>query len=114
VYKISRKKFSRFLVLQFLIFFSLAVRVIEDFFSPGWCFLWCMLYIPFPIIGLLAIKKQALPDFLRKILLGFAGAFAVVLPALKLPSVTNTSSFHPAGAGPGAALFGPFHLMACW
>ena len=39
-------------------------------------------------------------------LLGVAGAFAFVLSALKIPSVTGSSS-HPTGVGLGAILFGP-------
>lgn len=39
-------------------------------------------------------------------LLGLAGAFAFVLSALKLPSVTGSCS-HPTGVGLGAILFGP-------
>jgi len=38
--------------------------------------------------------------------LGAAGGFLFVLSALKLPSVTGSSS-HPTGVGFGAALFGP-------
>ena len=39
-------------------------------------------------------------------LLGVAAAFTFVLSALKLPSVTGSSS-HPTGTGLGAILFGP-------
>ena len=41
-----------------------------------------------------------------KLLLASAGAFAFVLSALKIPSVTGSSS-HPTGTGLGAILFGP-------
>ncbi|MDW7650295.1 MAG: energy-coupling factor ABC transporter permease, partial [Bacillota bacterium] len=41
-----------------------------------------------------------------KLLFGLTGAFAFVLSALKIPSVTGSSS-HPTGVGLGAVLFGP-------
>ncbi len=41
-----------------------------------------------------------------KLLLASAGAFAFVLSALKIPSVTGSCS-HPTGTGLGAVLFGP-------
>jgi cobalt/nickel transport system permease protein len=40
------------------------------------------------------------------LLLGLSGAYAFVLSALKIPSVTGSSS-HPTGTGLGAILFGP-------
>ena len=42
----------------------------------------------------------------NRLLLGAAGAFTFVVSALKLPSVTGSSS-HPTGAGLGAILFRP-------
>jgi cobalt/nickel transport system permease protein len=43
------------------------------------------------------------------VLLALCGAFAFVLSALKIPSVTGSSS-HPTGVGLGAILFGPFAM----
>ena len=44
-----------------------------------------------------------------RMLLGVAAAFAFVLSALKLPSVTGSCS-HPTGTGLGAILFGPLAM----
>ena len=44
------------------------------------------------------------------LLLGAAGGFCFVLSALKLPSVTGSSS-HPTGIGLGAVLFGPWVMV---
>ena len=41
-----------------------------------------------------------------KMLIAVVGAFAFVLSALKIPSVTGSSS-HPTGVGLAAILFGP-------
>lgn len=42
-------------------------------------------------------------------MLGLAGAFSFVLSALKIPSVTGSSS-HPTGTGLGAIMFGPLAM----
>ena len=42
-------------------------------------------------------------------MLGLAGAFTFVLSALKIPSVTGSSS-HPTGVGLGTVLFGPLAM----
>jgi cobalt/nickel transport system permease protein len=42
----------------------------------------------------------------NKVLLAFSGAFIFILSALKIPSVTGSTS-HPTGVGIGTALFGP-------
>lgn len=67
---------------------------------------WTVAAAPFVIHGVRSIRSfgQEKPD--TKLLLGLSGAFAFVLSALKLPSVTGSSS-HPTGAGLGAILFGP-------
>ena len=44
-----------------------------------------------------------------KMLLGLSGAFAFVLSALKIPSVTGSCS-HPTGVGLGTVLFGPLAM----
>ena len=44
-----------------------------------------------------------------KILLAMCGAFAFVLSALKIPSITGSCS-HPTGVGLGAILFGPMTM----
>jgi cobalt/nickel transport system permease protein len=53
--------------------------------------------------SLVKITKEN-PDL--KLLLALSGAFAFVLSALKIPSVTGSCS-HPTGTGLGAVLFGP-------
>jgi len=67
---------------------------------------WTVAAAPFVIHGVRSIRRfvQEKPD--TKLLLGLSGAFTFVLSALKLPSVTGSSS-HPTGVGLGAVLFGP-------
>jgi cobalt/nickel transport system permease protein len=89
---------------------ALAMHIMEGFLPARWCLFWYAVYLPFLLVGLLAIKKRVLPDPSSKILLGFAGAFVFVLSALKLPSVTGSSS-HPTGVGLGTVFFGPFPMV---
>ncbi|NLM36231.1 MAG: energy-coupling factor ABC transporter permease, partial [Clostridiales bacterium] len=61
---------------------------------------------PFVLLGFFSIKKTIDEKPRLKILLAMAGAFAFVLSALKIPSVTGSCS-HPTGLAFGAILFGP-------
>ena len=45
-----------------------------------------------------------------KVLIAMAGAFAFLLSALKLPSVTGSCS-HPTGVGLGTLMFGPLPMV---
>ncbi|MCL6612267.1 MAG: energy-coupling factor ABC transporter permease [Peptococcaceae bacterium] len=83
-----------------------AMHIMEGFLPAGWCLFWALATLPFFIAGILSIKKTVRDHPETKMLLGLAGAFAFVLSALKIPSVTGSCS-HPTGAGLGAVLFGP-------
>lgn len=83
-----------------------AMHIMEGFLPAGWCLFWFLLTLPFIIAGLLSIRKSVKNHPETKMLLGLAGAFAFVLSALKIPSVTGSCS-HPTGVGLGAVLFGP-------
>ena len=58
------------------------------------------------ITGLFSIKKTVTQHRKTLLLLVMMGAYVFVLSALKIPSVTGSSS-HPTGTGLGAILFGP-------
>ncbi|SHE48510.1 energy-coupling factor ABC transporter permease [Desulforamulus putei] len=83
-----------------------AMHIMEGFLPAKWCLLWFVLSVPFIILGLISIQKNINKNPQIKMLLGLAGAFAFVLSALKIPSVTGSCS-HPTGVGLGAILFGP-------
>ncbi|OPY59793.1 MAG: Cobalt transport protein CbiM [Pelotomaculum sp. PtaU1.Bin035] len=82
------------------------MHIMEGFLPAGWCLFWSLLTLPFIIAGFLSIKRSIKNHPEAKMLLGLAGAFAFVLSALKIPSVTGSCS-HPTGVGLGAVLFGP-------
>ena len=83
------------------------MHIFEGFLPPAWAIFWFVVTIPFWLIGFRQIKKLVEQGRETMLLLGLAGAYTFVLSALKIPSVTGSSS-HPTGTGLGAILFGPF------
>lgn len=82
------------------------MHIMEGFLPLNWSLFWYALTLPFLVAGILSIQKTVKANPGAKMLLGLAGAFAFVLSALKIPSVTGSCS-HPTGVGLGAVLFGP-------
>ncbi|MBO9349492.1 MAG: energy-coupling factor ABC transporter permease [Chloroflexus sp.] len=84
-----------------------AMHIMEGFLPPLWALFWFVVVIPFWVIGVRRLRALISDTPEVRLLLGFAAAFTFVLSALKLPSVTGSSS-HPTGTGLGAILFGPW------
>lgn len=82
------------------------MHIMEGFLPPMWAIIWFVVAIPFWIMGFRRISQLVAQKPETRLLLGVSGAFAFVLSALKIPSVTGSSS-HPTGTGLGAILFGP-------
>ncbi len=83
------------------------MHIMEGFLPPLWAIFWWVVAIPFWVIGFRQMQRIVREQPETRLLLGVAGAFSFVLSALKIPSVTGSSS-HPTGTGLGAILFGPF------
>lgn len=83
-----------------------AMHIMEGFLPVQWAIFWWVLFIPCFLWGLRSITRITRQHPETKLLLALAGAFAFVLSALKIPSVTGSCS-HPTGTGLGAVLFGP-------
>lgn len=83
-----------------------AMHIAEGFLPAPWAIGWGILCIPFLVFGFFSIRKRVSGSSRNLLLLAMCGAFAFVLSALKLPSVTGSCS-HPTGVGLGAVLFGP-------
>lgn len=83
-----------------------AMHIMEGYLPIQYCIAWGVLCVPFLIAGYLSIKKTVSKHRKALLILAMAGAFAFVLSALKIPSVTGSSS-HPTGTGLGAILYGP-------
>ena len=83
-----------------------AMHIMEGFLPQGHAIAWGAICVPFVVWGLIAIRKIVAQHRKAILLLAMMGAYAFVLSALKMPSVTGSSS-HPTGTGLGAVLFGP-------
>jgi len=94
------------LVIALLPQSAYAMHIMEGFLPPLWSIAWGVLAIPFVLVGYFSIQKTIRDHPRLKMLLAMACAFAFVLSALKIPSVTGSCS-HPTGLGFGTILFGP-------
>jgi len=86
------------------------MHIMEGFLPIEHAVGWTLAAAPFVIFGLRAVRRRIDERPEQRMLLGVAAAFAFVLSALKLPSLTGSCS-HPTGIGLGAILFGPL-IMA--
>lgn len=86
-----------------------AMHIMEGFLPLYWSVFWYVLFLPCFFFGLWSLARIVRKHPEAKLVLGVAGAFAFVLSALKMPSVTGSSS-HPTGMGLGAILFGPLTM----
>ena len=82
------------------------MHIAEGFLPPAHALGWTLAAAPFVVHGARAVVKEVREHPESTLLLGAAGAFTFVLSAIKLPSVTGSSS-HPTGTGAGAVLFRP-------
>ncbi|MBN6185712.1 energy-coupling factor ABC transporter permease [Aneurinibacillus sp. BA2021] len=82
------------------------MHIMEGFLPVKWAVFWWVMFMPFFVLGLRSIRRITTERPEAKLMLGLAGAFTFVLSALKIPSVTGSSS-HPTGTGFGAIMFGP-------
>ncbi|MBS4538555.1 energy-coupling factor ABC transporter permease [Clostridium sp. D2Q-11] len=94
------------LVLMFMPRYANAMHIMEGYLSPFWAGFWTIVSLPFVIVGFRKISKIVKENGNKKILIALMGAFVFVLSALKLPSITGSSS-HPTGVGLGAIVLGP-------
>jgi len=86
-----------------------AMHIMEGFLPIEWAIFWWAVTLPFLVLGFRSIRKSIKESPETKMMLGLSGAFAFVLSALKIPSVTGSCS-HPTGVGLGTVLFGPFAM----
>ncbi len=74
------------------------MHIAEGFLPMAWCAFYFVACVPFVALGIRDIRKKTMSSKDLKMLLALIGAFAFVLSAMKLPSVTGSSS-HPTGTG---------------
>lgn len=85
------------------------MHIMEGFLPAPHAAAWGVVAIVCIGAGLRSINKAVKEQPEVKMLLGVATAFTFILSALKLPSLTGSSS-HPTGTGLGAILFGPLAM----
>ncbi|KEI80296.1 energy-coupling factor ABC transporter permease [Clostridium botulinum] len=84
-----------------------AMHIAEGFLPPKWAALYFVLSAPFIVIGVKHIRQKTKKNKDLKMLLAVVAAYAFILSAMKIPSVTGSCS-HPTGTGLAAIIFGPF------
>ena len=82
------------------------MHIAEGFLPPVHAAAWTAVAAPFVIHGTRSAARIVRDNPSARLLLGAAGAFTFVMSAIKLPSVTGSSS-HPTGTGVGAIIFRP-------
>ncbi len=83
-----------------------AMHIAEGFLPLKWSLFWFACSVPIVTMGIYKLSKRIQKNPEQKMLVGVSGAFTFVLSALKMPSVTGSSS-HLSGVALGAILFGP-------
>ena len=83
-----------------------AMHIMEGYLPLSHSVVWGVVCLPFVVLGIARIRKIVETHRKALLLLAMAGAYCFLLSALKLPSVSGSSS-HPTGTGLGAILFGP-------
>ena len=86
------------------------MHIMEGFLPVEHAVGWTLASAPFVVWSVRAVRARLDEYPEQRMLLGVAAAFALVLSALKLPSVTGSCS-HPTGIGLGALLFGPAAMV---
>ena len=105
-----KKRTLLFLVLTSMLLIGVngySMHIMEGSLPLNWVIVWFAVCIPFWIIGIKKLQSVSKGSVREKMTLALAGAFIFVLSALKIPSVTGSSS-HPTGVGLSAILYGPF------
>lgn len=82
------------------------MHIAEGFLPPLHAAVWTAVSLPFVVASAWRVNRLMREKPETKLLLAAAGAYAFILSALKLPSVTGSCS-HATGTGLGAILFGP-------
>jgi cobalt/nickel transport system permease protein len=104
--KLSVPLMTTVLLLIIVPVYTFGMHIMDGYLPIKWAIIWGVAFIPFFMLGLKDLKKIFERNPHQKLLVALVAAFVFVLSALKLPSVSGSSS-HPTGVGLGAILFGP-------
>lgn len=104
-----KKRLLLLLLLLWVPMQAQAMHIMEGFLPMGWAAFWWLALLPVLFFGTRKLSAQYRGNANAMLLLAMAGAYAFVLSALKLPSLTGSCS-HPTGMGLGTLLFGPLSI----
>lgn len=100
-----RNKISIITILTILMSIpAYGMHIAEGFLPFSWSILWWVFYLPFFYIGLKKLKKSA-KNIENKQIIALVGAFIFSISAIKLPSITGSSS-HATGIALATILLG--------
>src|SRR5678815_5664570 len=88
------------------------MHIAEGYLPIAHCVGWAAAAAPFTIASMRRVTRLMREDPEQRLLLAASGAFLFALTALKMPSVTGSSS-HPVGTALGVFLLGP-ERCRCW
>lgn len=91
-------------------FNAYAMHIAEGYLSLNWVIFYFVLSAPFIILSVRELRKIVKKNSEIKMLLALMAAYVFMMSALKIPSVTGSSS-HPTGTGLGAVVFGPIIMV---
>ncbi|MBD7915269.1 energy-coupling factor ABC transporter permease [Clostridium sp. Sa3CUN1] len=108
-------KKSIFILLALCLWVSIpmntyAMHIAEGAISLNWCVFYFVLSAPFIFISIRELRKCIKKNSEIKMLLALMAAYIFMMSAMKLPSVTGSSS-HPTGTGLGSIVFGPLVVV---
>lgn len=104
-----RKLYLIALVLALTISPSHAMHIMEGYLPLGWCIFWYLVSLPFVILSYRTVSRKLKSSPKERITLALNTAFVFILSALKLPSVTGSSS-HLTGTTLGTLTSGPMSM----
>ena len=87
------------------------MHISEGFLPLSHCIAWGAASLPAVVVSVRAISKDLDKKRENRVLLAASAAFLFTLSALRLPSITGSSS-HPTGTAVGTFLFGPSAMPA--
>src|SRR5579863_1818320 len=87
------------------------MHISEGFLPLTHCVAWGVAALPPTIISVRAISRELDKKRENRVLLAASAAFLFTLTALRMPSITGSSS-HPTGTAVGTYLFGPSAMPA--
>lgn len=86
-----------------------SMHIMEGYLPAEWCSFWYIISLPFVVLSYRYIRRSTERHPKQKVMLALSAAFVFILSAIKLPSVTGSSS-HLTGTTLGTVVVGPWAM----